>query len=165
MFHFLFAVVLLRFPCVTGQHQRLIQGNRGLKQSSNQQGLSYANFVAHKFHHLQGSLLDYSCEVVQDEECAFACVDNAPCISFNVASSPNENGTLRCELLSEDMFRSPEKLTVSQQFHHYSIKVSGDLKSSSIQHLAIITEIGFTSNDVHWEELSRCKEKEKNQNG
>ena len=132
MFNFLFAVVLLRFPCVRGQHQRLIQGDRGLKRSSNQKGLSYANFVAYKFQRLQGSLLDSSCEVLQDEECAFTCVDNSPCASFNVASSPSKNGKFRCELLSEDMFRIPDKLTVSQQFHHYSIKVSGKLKSSSI---------------------------------
>ena len=132
MFNFLFTVVLLRFQCVTGQDQRLIQGDHGLKRSSFQQGLSYANFVAHKFQHLQGSLLDSSCEVVQDEECAFACVDNAPCVSFNVALSPDENGKFRCELLSEDKFRSPDKLTDSQQFHHYSIKVSDNLKSSLV---------------------------------
>ena len=124
MFNFLFTVVLFRFPCVTGKHQRLIQGDRGLKRFRFQHGLSYANFVVHKFQHLQGSHLDSSCEVVQDDECGFACVANAPCVSFNVALSPNENGKLRCELLSEDKFRSPDKLIVSQHFHHYSIKVS-----------------------------------------
>jgi len=131
MFHFLFTVFLLPFPCVTGQHdQLLIQGDPSLKRSSFQDGVSYANFVVHKFQHLQGSILDSSCEVVQDGECAFTCVDNAPCVSFNIALSPNENGKLRCELLSEDMFSSPDKLTDSQQFHHYSIKVSDNLKSS-----------------------------------
>lgn len=123
MFNFLFTVVLFRFPCVTGQHQRLIQGDHGLKRSSFQHGLSYANFKAHKFQHLQGSLLDSSCEVARATECSFACVANAPCVSYNLALSPNENGKLRCELLSEDKFRSPDKLTDSQQFHHYSIKV------------------------------------------
>ena len=130
MFHFLFTVFLLRCPCVTGQRdQVLTQGDHGLKRSSFQHGVSYANFVAHKFQQLQGSLLDSSCEVALDDECAFACVDNAPCVSFNVALSPNENGKLRCELLREDMFRSPDKLIASQQFHHYSKKVSDNLKS------------------------------------
>jgi len=124
MLHFLFTVFLFRFPCATGQQQRLIQGDHGLYQ----QGVSYANFVAHKFQHLQGPVLD-SCEVYRSTECAFTCVDNAPCVSFNVALSPNENGKFRCELLSEDKFRSPDKLTDSQQFHHYSIKVSDNLKS------------------------------------
>jgi len=123
MFNFLFTVVLLRFSSSTGRDQHTIR-------SSHLQGISHANFEAHKFQHLQGSLLDSSCEVVQEDECAFACVDNAPCVSFNVALSPNENGKLRCELLSEDKFRSSNKLTDSQQFHHYSLKVSGNLKSS-----------------------------------
>lgn len=123
MFHFLFIIVLFHYPCVTGQHQRLIQVDHSLKRSRFQHGVSYANFVAHTFQHLQGSLLDSSCEVFRAKECAFACVANDPCVSFNVALSPKENGKLRCELLSEDMFKSPEKLTVSQQFYHYSIKV------------------------------------------
>ena len=123
MLNFLFTVFLLHFPCVIGQHQLFIQGDYGLKRSSFHHGMSYANFVAHKFQHLQGSLLDSSSEIVQLVDCAFSCVANAPCVSFNVALSPNENGMLRCELLSEDRFRSPDKLTDSQQFHHYSIKV------------------------------------------
>ena len=125
MFRFLFTFFLLLFLCVTGEHaQLLIQGNHDLKRPRFQHGVSYANFVAHKFQYLQGSLLDSSCEVVQGNECAIACVDNAPCVSFNVALSPKENGKLRCELLSEDIFKNPHKLIVSQQFHHYSIKVS-----------------------------------------
>jgi len=125
MFEFLFTVVLLRFSSSAGRDQHLIR-------SSHLQGISHANFVVHKFKHLQGSLLDSSCEVAHDDECAFTCVDNAPCVSYNLALSPNENGKLRCELLSEDKFRSPDKLIVSQQFHHYSLKVSGNLKSSLI---------------------------------
>ena len=129
MFHFLFTIVLLRFPRVTDQHQRLIQVNHALKRSRFRDGVSYANFVAHKFQHLQGSLLDSSCKVSRAKECAVACVANTPCVSFNVALSPKENGKLRCELLSEDMFRIPDKLTFSQQFYHYSIKVTDNLKS------------------------------------
>ena len=123
MFHFIFTVALLRFPSTTGQHQFLIQGDHGLKRSHSQRVL-YANFEAQNFQHLQGSLLNSSCEVVWAIECAFFCVANAPCVSFNVASSPNESGKLRCELLTEDVFRSPDKLADSQQFHHYSIKVT-----------------------------------------
>ena len=140
MFYFLFRVLLLRSPCVMCQHdQLLIQGDATLKRSRFQHGVSYLNFVVHKFQHFQGSLLDSSREVVQDDECAFACVDNVSCVSFNVALSPNKIGKLRCELLTEDMFRSPEKLSNSQQFHHYSRKVSDNLKFSlTILHLATI---------------------------
>jgi len=133
MFQFFLTVFLLRFPCATAQDdKRLIQSDPSLKLSRFQHGVSYLNFVVHKFQHLQGSLLDSSCAVVHDDECAFTCVDNAPCVSFNIALSPNQNGKLRCELLSEDIYRSPDKLIVSQQFHHYSIKVSDNLKSSLI---------------------------------
>jgi len=134
MFHFLFTVFLLCFPCALGSFgqdpddQLLIQSGPSWKRSRSKHGLSYLNFVVHKFQHLQGSLLDSFCKVVQEDECAFTCVDNAHCVSFNIALSPNENGKFRCELLSEDMFRSPEKMIASQQFHHYSIKVSDNLK-------------------------------------
>ena len=115
MFYFLFTVVLLhQFSCVTGQHHHSLREHHGV---------SYANFEAHKFQHLQGSLLDSSCEVVQANECTFLCVESPSCVSLNIALSPNENGKFGCELLSTDMFRSPDKLTVSQHFHHYSIKV------------------------------------------
>ena len=58
-------------------------------------------------------------------------------------------------MLKEDMFRSLDKLIVSQQFHHYSIKVSGYLKSSLIFHLGTIAEGGFASNDMYWGIISR----------
>ena len=134
-FNFVFTVLLLHYPHLTRQHQNLIQGNRGLKRSDFQQGVSYANFAVDRFHQLQGSLLDSSCEVAQAKECALACVNsyNPPCVSFNIALSPNENGMLRCELLSEDKFRSPNKLIVSQHFHHYSIKVNNLNSRNHIQ--------------------------------
>ena len=113
MFYFVFTVALLRLPCIAG-----------LKRSRFQLGdLSYAYFVPHKFQHLQGSLLDSSCEVGDNFECAFVCINKPHCVSFNIALLPNENGKFRCELLNEDMFKSPDNLTASQQFHHYSIKV------------------------------------------
>ena len=146
MFCLLFIAVLLRLHCVRCQPQRLIQVDHGLKRSIFQHGVSYAKFVAHKFQYLQGSLLDSSCEVNRATECAFVCVADAPCVSFNVALSPNENGKLRCELLSEDKFGSPDKLTVSQQFDHYSIKVTDNLKPILISHLATIAKICFAKN-------------------
>ena len=120
MFNFLVTVVLLLFACVTFQHRLMIHGDHGLKRS---QRVSYANFEAYNFQYLQGTLIHSSCEVVQAIDCAFACIANDPCVSFNVALSPNQSGKLRCELLSEDMFRSPDKLTNSQEFDHYSIQV------------------------------------------
>ena len=147
MFHLnlLLTVLLFHYPYLTRQHQHSIHGNRGLTRSGFQHGVSYAYFAVHKFQQLQGSLLDSTCEVVQTIECALACVNNfnPPCVSFNIASSPNENGKLQCELLSDDKFRRPDKLTVSQKFHHYSIKVN-NLKQFSLN----IIKICFTNSDV-----------------
>ena len=132
MFHLnlLFTVLLLHYLHLTRQHQHLIQGSSALTRSGFQHRVSCANFAVHKFQQLQGSLLDCSREVVQAKECALACVNsyNPPYFSFNIAVLPNENEKLRCELLSEDKFRSPNKVIVSQHFHLYSIKVS-NLKS------------------------------------
>ena len=163
MFCFLFAVVLFRSHCVRGQHQRLIQVDYGLRRSIFQHGLSYAKFVAHKFRYLQGSIL--LSEVIRATECGFACVANPPCVSFNVALSPNENGKLRCELLSDDKFTSPDKLTVSQQFYHYSIKVTDNLKPSSIPHLAHYCEGFFFQQSwvfkprFYWKEKGKTEDK------
>ena len=122
----LFMIFLLRYPYLTCQHEKLIQGNRGLKRFGFQQGVSYGNFAVHKFQQLQGSLLDSSCKVIQAKECSLACVNsyNPPCFSFNIAVLKNENEKFRCKLLSEDKFRSSNKLTVSQHFYYYSLKVS-----------------------------------------
>ena len=115
----LFAVV----PYLSYQNQRIIQGNRSLKRAFYQHGVSYPNFVVNKFRYLQESLLDSSCELDKPSECALACVNNPPCFSFNLALIRNKNKKLRCELLSEDKYRSPHKLVLSQEFHHFSIKV------------------------------------------
>ena len=116
-------IVLLHYSCVTGQHHHSLQEDHDSNRSASEHGLLYANFEAHKFQHLQGPVLNSSCEVVQADECSFVCVDSPSCVSLNIALSRNENGQFRCDLLSTDMFRSPDKLTVSKQFHHYSRKV------------------------------------------
>ena len=116
MLNFLFTVVLLSFSCVTGQHQRLIQGDPGLKRSRLQHGVSYANFEAHAFQHLQGSLLDSSSELVRDGDCAFAWFIMRPVFRSTLPSSQMESGLHK--------FRSRDRLIVSEQLHHYSIEVS-----------------------------------------
>ena len=57
-------------------------------------------------------------------DCSFACLQNMLCISFNVAVSPDDNGKLRCELLSSTSSNNPANLTADPQFHLYETKVS-----------------------------------------
>jgi len=121
---FLLSLLFAAVPYLSYQNQHITQGNRSLKRAFHQHGVLYANFAVNKFQYHQGSLLDFSCEVDKPSECALACVNNPPCFLSNLALMPNEKKKLRCELLSEDKYRSPNKLVLSQQFHHCRIKVN-----------------------------------------
>ncbi|KAL9952620.1 hypothetical protein ACROYT_G039896 [Oculina patagonica] len=104
--------------------QNHLDGSRGLKRGVHVQGerVSYGNFAVDKFHRLQGTV-GSSTLVSNYSECALSCVNNPPCSSFNVASSPRSDGKYRCELLNEDKYSAnPGQLVSSQEYHHYSIK-------------------------------------------
>ena len=107
------------------QSQRQLDGGRGLKRGVHVQGerVSYGHFAVDKFHRLQVSVGSITL-VSNYSECALSCVNNPPCSSFNVASSPDADGKYRCELLNEDKYSAnPGQLVSSQKCHHYSIKV------------------------------------------
>ena len=108
------------------QSQHHVDGGSGLKRAVLLNGaaqVSYGNFVADKFRRLQVSV-GSSTTVMSYEECAISCVNTPPCASFNVASSPDVDGKFRCELLNEDKYNSFNQLISSQEYHHFSIKVS-----------------------------------------
>lgn len=131
----LFLVILMQNLRSTQQNQDKTQGNHAIKRTDG--GVSYANFEIHKFHYLQVSPPAFSHEVLQAQECAFACVTQQTCYSFNIGLSPNQNGKFLCELLSGDKFRSPTNLTSSQQFDHYSIEVN-NLSYKGVTHVCIM---------------------------
>ena len=111
------------FATVTGHLH--VDGNGGLRRNIHveKNQVSYGHFAVERFHRLQGSV-GLSIDVSNYRECALSCVNNPPCTSFNVASSPRPEGKFRCELLNEDEYSaSPGQLTRSQEYHHYSIKV------------------------------------------
>ncbi|KAJ7376517.1 Contactin-associated protein-like 2 [Desmophyllum pertusum] len=101
-----------------------VDGSSGLKRGVHVQGnrVSYGNFAVDKFHRLQVSV-GSSSVVSNYRECALSCVNNPPCSSFNVGSSPRSDGKFRCELLNEDKYTAnPGQLVSSSSYHHYSIK-------------------------------------------
>ena len=111
------------------QSQYHVNGNSGLKRAvlvKRAAQVSYGHFVARKFHRLQVSV-GSSTTVMSYRECAMSCVNTPPCVSFNVASSPDVDRKFRCELLNEDKYNSFNQLISSQEYHHFSIKVSSDL--------------------------------------
>ena len=57
--------------------------------------------------------------------CAFACVANMACFSFNLAISPNfKTGPLACHLLAADKYNQSSSFVSSREFHHYTVAVS-----------------------------------------
>ena len=108
-----------------------LDGTRGLKRGVYLRGnrVSYGHFSVDKFHRLQVSV--GSSRVVSNyRECALSCVNNPPCSSVNVASSPLSDGKYRCELLNEDKYSTnPGQLISSQEYHYYSIKVTKQKKT------------------------------------
>ena len=116
--------LLLAIPLKAEQSR--LDGSRGLKRGVHVKGneVSYGNFAVDKFHRLQVSV-GSSSVVSSYSECALNCFNNSPCSSFNVASSPRSDGKYRCELLNEDKYSANlSQLVSSQEYHHYSIKVS-----------------------------------------
>ena len=124
--------ILFHVISVLKAQQSRLYGSRGLKRGVHVQGnrVSYGNFAVDKFHRLQVSV-GSSSVVSNYRECALNCVSNPPCSSFNVASSPDGAGKYRCELLNEDKYSSnPGQFVSSQEYHHYSIKVTKNISAS-----------------------------------
>ena len=120
-----FLFVLYSFALELVQSQLHLDGRAGLQVGVLVQGnrISYGNLAVDKFHRLQVSI-GSSTVVNNYRECALSCVNNAQCLSFNVASSPRTDKKFRCELLNEDKYSaSPGQLVISQEYHHYNIKV------------------------------------------
>ena len=120
--------LILSIIIVPTMAHNYVDGSSGLKRGAHVQGnrVSYGNFAVDKFHRLQVSV-GSSSVVSNYRECALSCVNNPPCSSFNAASSPRSNGKFRCELLNEDKYSArPGQLVSSQEYHHYSIKVSNN---------------------------------------
>lgn len=78
-------------------------------------------FECHPFHYLNVTHLEAR-SVDDHMDCSFACLQNALCVSFNVAVLPDNRRW--CELLPFTSYNETEKLTGHHQSRHYSIQVS-----------------------------------------
>ena len=96
--------------------------NKGLyRESSDEMWLM--NMVEETFSYLNISKIN-SAEVQNDGECAFACLNEPMCFSYNLEASASKTGTRVCELLPSDKYNNSDEVIISQKFHHYSIQVS-----------------------------------------
>ena len=85
--------------------------------------ISHGNFKCDPFYYLWEEKLTSSM-VKGQFFCAFLCVGEPWCYSFNVAEYPDSNGLYLCELLVTDKYRATGKLFANATFHHFSPWVS-----------------------------------------
>ena len=85
--------------------------------------ISLGNFKCDPFYYLWEEKLTSSM-VKGQFSCAFLCVGEPRCYSFNVAEYPDSNGLYLCELLVTDKYRATGKLFANATFHHFSPWVS-----------------------------------------
>ena len=81
------------------------------------------NMVEETFSYLNISKIN-STEVQNNGECAFACLKEPMCFSYNLEASASKTGTRVCELLPSDKYNNSDEVIISQKFNHYSIQVS-----------------------------------------
>ena len=80
-------------------------------------------FLSQVYHITQITIIG-SKLVQKDTECGLACLQVTSCSSFNLATFPDINGKLLCELLPSDKHRMPNELIHNPMFHHFSKTVS-----------------------------------------
>ena len=86
------------------------------------QKIEFVNFKEDKFSFLNITALVK--HVVEDTlSCAFYCLDNLACFSFNFAAFPDKAGKFTCEILSSDKYNNSEGFFPSNSFDHFSIVV------------------------------------------
>ena len=86
------------------------------------QKFDFVNFKEDKFSFLNITAIVK--RVVEESlSCAFSCLDNLACLSFNVAAFPDKAGKFTCEILSSDKYNNSEGFLPSKTFHHFSIVV------------------------------------------
>ena len=107
---------------VIGYKKARTFSNIGLyRESSDEMWLM--NMVEETFSYLNISKIN-SAEVQNNGECAFACLNEPMCFSYNLEARASKTGTRVCELLPSDKYNNSDEVIISQKFHHYSIQVS-----------------------------------------
>ena len=106
------ASVAILFIKTTAQQQALHRGPEH----------KHVDFVEHPHAILNASVI-LSTKVDRRVSCAFNCLKNSHCNSYNAAVSPDGNNEYECQLLATDKYNSSSKLKPSKEFNHYSIQV------------------------------------------
>ena len=90
------------------------------------QHLHYGKFKAFLNHKLNVSYVLDTINVDDYIECAFDCIINIACFSFNIAILPDINSNRHvCHLLATDKYNHYQSFMSSHNFHHYTVTVGG----------------------------------------
>ena len=81
---------------------------------------SYGSFTRDAYHQLVVTKLQ-SFLVKGTVNCAFKCVGEPRCLSFNLAANPDSDGLYLCDLIATDKYKTEAKeFQASDAYHHYS---------------------------------------------
>jgi len=84
--------------------------------------LQYGNFKEFFHHILNISQVLATIDVKDNVDCAFECITNTACFSFNSAIFADINSGLHvCHLLATDKYNRSSSFLPSQEFHHYTV--------------------------------------------
>ena len=109
----------LVIPLIFGTCIYTSTGTKNFRRERNT--VNFAHFVNNPAHRLNGAVL-VSFMVLSPIECAYQCIHNQDCYSFNFAAT-SLDGRHSCELLSTDKFLNSDDLVCHDGFDHYNIKV------------------------------------------
>ena len=109
----------LVIPLIFGTCIYTSTGTKNFRRERNT--VNFAHFVNNLSHRLNGAVL-VSFMVLSPTECAYQCINNHDCYSFNFAAT-SLDGRHSCELLNTDKFLNSDDLVCHAGFDHYNIKV------------------------------------------
>jgi len=109
-------VFLFSLACIN----KADQATDMIRQGQNTRDSGFAYFTEDKFSFLNITALVK--RVVENSlSCAFSCLHNLACFSFNFAAFPDKAGKFTCEILWTDKYKNSENFLPSKTFHHFSI--------------------------------------------
>jgi len=97
-------------------------GAQNFRRDGRYNAVNFAQFVKNPSHRLNGAVLIIFM-VWSPAECAYQCINNQDCFSFNFAAT-SLDGRHSCQLLNTDKFLNSDDLACHDGFDHYNIRVS-----------------------------------------
>lgn len=116
-------VVFNNFLCLSVFSITLVDATREIKISP-QSTLRFVNFVEYPFHYLDTTKRIQASNVGKDFDCSMKCFNTPFCTSLNMASAEDEDNTLWCELLFDDISNNSQNLKQNSTSRHVTKWVS-----------------------------------------